>query len=169
MITNGFDQSGIIPVRNRDEAMNYYKEIFGMEIIYHHMEMKLKINGKHFFAITEVSKEQHEAYIKAISPKSPILCSWAEYETEDELRKAYGLLTAEAIFAEDLTPLPWSPCSAMVMDKYGVSWYLSTPQHLPCSDCTKSDCEGDWDSKCRLPKWTVELYKQHGAEWHKYI
>ena len=169
MIKNGFDQGGILPVKNREEAITYYKNIFGMEEIYHHMEMKLQIIGKFFFGISEVSEEQHEAYIKAISPKNPILCSWAEFETEVELRKAYGLLSAEALFAEDLKPLPWSPCSAMVIDRYGVSWYLSLPQHRPCSDCTKSDCVGDWDSKCRLPKWTAELYKKHGTDWHKHI
>ena len=36
MITNGFDQSGTIPVKNKQQAMDYYKEIFGMEEVYHH-------------------------------------------------------------------------------------------------------------------------------------
>ena len=169
MITNGFDQSGTIPVKDKQQAMGYYKEVFGMEEVYHHMAVKLQINGKLFFEIEEVSEEQHEAYMKAISPKSPILGSWAEYETEAEARKTYERLSTEALFTEELRPLPWSPCSAMVIDKYGVRWFVSAVGHMPCSDCTKSTCEGNFSGKCRLSKWTVELYKKHGVDWYKHI
>jgi len=169
MILNGFDQSGTLPVTNSRLAMDYYKTIFDMEEVYHHMDMKLKINGKFFFEIREVSQEQHEAYMKAISKREPILGTMVQYDTEDALRKAHNLLSAEALHAEEIAPLPWCPCSATVIDKYGIQWWLSTPMHMPCSDCKKPDCEGDWDSRCRLPKWTVELYKRHGADWYKHI
>jgi len=169
MAKKGFDQSGTILVKNRKEAVRFYKEIFGMEEIYFHMSKVLTVNGKHFFEIEEVPEEQHDAYMKAISSKNPILGTWVQYETEEEARKIYKQLTAEAIFAEELRPLPWCPCTAMLIDKYGVRWYISVPQHMPCSDCTKATCEGDFNNKCRLSKWTVELYKEHGAEWHKHI
>ena len=169
MLKNGFDQVGTIFVKNNREAMNYYKEIFGMEEIYHHMAIKLKINGKFFFEIAEVSEEIYEAYMKTVSLKKSILGSWVEYETEDEVKKIYELLSTEALFVEDIKTLPWSPCSAYVTDKYGVCWYLTTPQHMPCSDCKKSTCEGDWDGKCRLNKWSVELYKKYGTDWYKYV
>jgi len=65
--------------------------------------------------------------------------------------------------------LLWSPYSFGVTDKYGVGWWISAPMHLPCSDCKKLDCEGDWDSRCRLPKWTAELYEKHGADWWQHV
>ena len=123
MIKNGFDQSGTLFVRNKDEAINFYKQVFGMEEVYHHMQMKLKILGKFFFEIKEVSQEQHDAYMKAISPQSPILGSWVEYETEEEARKTYEVLSADGLFAEEMRPLPWCPCTAMVIDRYGADWY----------------------------------------------
>jgi len=168
MLIHGFDQGGNLLVRDRDEAVRFYQAVFGMEYVYHHMEMKLQINGKFFFNLKEVSQEQYDAYLKAISTTHPILNSWVEYSTEKEARKTYEALAAEAIFAEELRPLPWTPCSAMVTDKFGVSWYVSVSGHRPCSDCKKPDCEGDFTSRCRLPKWTEELYRQHGDKWHKY-
>ena len=149
--------------------MDYYKNIFGMEEVYHHMAMKLEVNGKLFFEIAEVPEEQCDAYMKAVSFKNPILSSWAEYETEEEVRKIAELLSADTPLTAEITTLPWAACTTHVIDKYGVGWYVSTPQHMPCSDCDKSTCEGDWDGKCRLSKWTVELYKKHGANWHKHI
>ena len=169
MIKSGFDLHGFIPAKNRTEVMDYYKTIFGMEEVYHHMDMKLKIDGKLFFEVREVSEGQYQAYMKAISSNSPILASAVEYETKADVIKIHQLLSTEALHIDEPATLPWSPCSFYVIDKCGVSWYISTPMHLPCSDCTKPTCEGDWDSKCRLPKWTAELYEKHGADWWRTI
>ena len=169
MITHGFDQFCSLPVTNRTEAISFYKSIFGGEEIYHHMDMVYAINGKHFFGIHEVTKEQHKAYLQAISSRNPILRSAVSCSTAEQTREIYIKLTADAIYTEKLKPLPWSPCSAGVIDKYGVQWYVAADGHMPCSDCTKPTCEGDWDSRCRLPKWTVELYKKHGADWWQFV
>ena len=169
MLINGFDQSGTLFVKNRKEATEFYKTIFGMEEVYHHMEYKLQILDKFFFNIKEVSEEQHQAYMNAISSGDSILHSHAQYDTEDEVKKVYELLSAEALMAEELRSLPWCPLTAGLTDRYGISWYINMPEHMPCSDCKKPTCEGDWDSRCRLPKWTEELYKEHDADWYKYV
>ena len=180
MPARGFEQNGIIYVKDypgaQAEVLEYYQRIFGMEIVEHHFDFKLKIDGKLFFEIYEVSDERYDAYMKTITTEADIyrktvLCSSATFETEAEMRTAYDLLAAEAIWKGDggFSILPWSPCSVSIVDKYGVYWYLSTPEHMPCSDCIKSDCEGDWEGKCRLSKWTVELYQAHGRDWFKYI
>jgi len=178
MPAKGFEQNGTIYVKNhpqaQTEAMAYYQRIFDMEIVEHHMDLKLKINGHLFFEIYEVSDERYDAYMKTITTdaetyKKTVLSSSAYYETEAELRAAYDLLAAEAIWTGSFITLPWSPCSVTLVDKYGVSWGLSTLEHMPCSDCTKMTCEGDWNGKCRLNKWTVELYREHGADWFKHI
>ena len=137
MLKYGFDQSGTLFVQNRKEAMDFYKKVFGMEEVYHHMEMKLQILGKFFFTIKEVPEEQHQAYMKAISSGDSILHSHAQYETVEEVKRVHELLSAEALKAEELRPLPWCPCTAYITDKYGVSWYVNVPEHLPCSDCKK--------------------------------
>ena len=178
MLVKGFGQNGTIYVKDHPEAqaeaLAYYQRIFGMEIVEHHFDLKLKINGQLFFEIYEVSDERYNAYMKTITTdadtyKKTVLSSSAQYEIETELRRVYDLLAAEAIWIGDFTTLPWSPCSVSLIDKYGVSWYLSMPEHMPCSDCTKLDCEGNWEGKCRLSKWTVELYREHGTDWFKYI
>jgi len=169
MIKGGFSQRGCIFTTNRTETADYYKAIFGMEEVYHHMEMRLKVNGKLFFEIKEVSQEQYEAYIKAITPNNPILNSDVQYHTKEDVLKVHEILSAEALHIEEPRTFPWCSSSFYVMDKYGVSWFISTPMHMPCSDCEKPTCEGDWDSRCRLPKWTAKLYEEHGADWWKHI
>jgi len=169
MISHGFDQFCALPVTNRREAIDFYIDIFGGEEIYHHMDMKYAIDGKHFFEIHEVSEEQHMSYMNAISNNNAILRSAVQYQTADGAIEAYGKLATDALYSEEVKILPWSPCSALVIDKYGIQWYISAVEHMPCSDCAKSTCEGDWESRCRLPKWTTELYKKHGTEWWQFI
>jgi len=168
MAASGFDKNGFIHAVNTKEAMDYYKTLFGMEEVYHHMDTKLQINGKLFFEIREVTQEQFDTYINAVM-NAPILATAAFYETKEDVMNVHKQLSAEALGLDKPVTLPWCPLSFSATDKYGVSWYISTWEHLPCSDCKKSDCEGDWNSRCRLPKWTVELYEKHGTDWWQFV
>ena len=171
MIVGGFEQSGTIFVKNREECeevMQYYMRIFGMEKVHYHMEERLKINGKIFFGIREVDDELYTAY-RTIANQTHVFNSSACYDTKDEVDEILKKFSDEGSIPWATGIHPWCPYYAYVNDKYSVGWYISVRGHLPCSDCKKSDCEGDWDTKCRLPKWTEELYKQHGTDWYKHV
>jgi uncharacterized glyoxalase superfamily protein PhnB len=47
------------------------------------------------------------------------------YDNEDDLRRAYGILTEEGR-DYSIGSYPWAPVGAAVTDRYGVSWWLRT-------------------------------------------
>ena len=49
-------------------------------------------------------------------------------------RRAFTLLAEGGRVELDICELPWSPCAAIVCDRYGVKWFLSLPQHKPADD-----------------------------------
>lgn len=55
-----------------------------------------------------------------------------KFDTQEEVKKVYD------IFCEDgakidipIGELPWSPCAASVIDRFGVWWYFSASSHQP--------------------------------------
>lgn len=54
----------------------------------------------------------------------PISNMGLDFDTEEDVERAYNMLKEEGIVRRPLGPLPWNPCNADVMDKYGVYWYL---------------------------------------------
>ena len=65
-----------------------------------------------------------------------------DFETEEELRKVYSMLSDGGCVIAPLAPLPWSPLAADVVDKYGVYWYITLPQHVPHEDWKPNE---PWD------------------------
>jgi len=57
----------------------------------------------------------------------------------DELLHAFNILTKEGKVTMDICELPRSPCAAEVVDKFGVRWYLTVPQHRPPETFTPED------------------------------
>lgn len=58
------------------------------------------------------------------------------FQTRNDLEHAFSVLKAEGTVELDICELPWSPCAAIVTDCFGVTWYLTLPQHKPSDDGT---------------------------------
>lgn len=52
-------------------------------------------------------------------------------DDEEAVREAYKILSEDAVMCTPLRILPWSDLSADVVDRFGVYWYLTVPQHRP--------------------------------------
>jgi PhnB protein len=46
-------------------------------------------------------------------------------ENEEAVKKAYDILIEGGNILLPLGPLPWSTCSANVVDRFGIFWYIS--------------------------------------------
>ncbi|NLY21520.1 MAG: hypothetical protein GXZ08_09600, partial [Tissierellia bacterium] len=53
------------------------------------------------------------------------------------------ILSKDGIVKEPIGALPWTPCAATVIDKFGVCWYITCPQHRPPEDY---DSNAAWDA-----------------------
>jgi len=129
--------TGAILVEDISEAKHFYKETFGLtDVSYHGMDM-LALNGKLFFYMWEVPAEQAEAYRKFMFSQSDKLIIYAtiEFETAEAVRKVYDKVSKEGKIKRPISVQPWSPGSADVIDKYGVSWYISAPMIAPPKGC----------------------------------
>ena len=85
-----------------------------------------KKSGVNVFAVSESTNRvlvsaMHEFAQNAVSPTTSV---GLKFDTEDEIKHAYSMLVTEGIIRRPLGSLPWSVCSADVLDKYGVYWYI---------------------------------------------
>ncbi|MCL6458644.1 MAG: VOC family protein, partial [Gorillibacterium sp.] len=106
-------------------------EAFGMTLGYYEknpdftfMHAELKKNGQEIFAVIESG---NEAFVEAMLTSGsvrPTMSYGIDLDSEEEVRKAYSMLIEGGNILRSIGPLPWSPCSADVIDKYGVYWYI---------------------------------------------
>jgi PhnB protein len=52
-------------------------------------------------------------------------------ESRDEFERVFQMLRQDGRVVLDPCELPWSPLATIVMDKFGVRWYITLPQHRP--------------------------------------
>lgn len=120
-------------IKNTLEAVKFYQEAFGLSLGYHekipdgtYMHAELQKNGENVFVVSESQNNAlvsvlHEFAQNKVPPTTSI---GFQFETEDEIKRAYDMLTAVGVVCRPLGALPWSVCSADVLDKYGVYWYI---------------------------------------------
>lgn len=120
-------------INNTLEAVEFYREVFGLSLGYNvkfpdgtYMHAELQKNGVIVFAVSETKNSElvsvmHDFLKKGVSPTTNI---GLKFDTEEEIERAYNMLVAEGVVRRPLGPLPWSVCSADVLDKYGVYWYI---------------------------------------------
>lgn len=128
-------------VKNSVEAVELYKEVFGLELGYHvknpdgtYFHSELCKDGEVSFCVVEASAPCTDESLVQLG---------VEFNNEDEVKKAYTLLSEGGQIDMPIGPLPWSPCAASVIDRFGVWWYLSTCSHLPPDDY---DSNQPWDA-----------------------
>ena len=119
-----------IYVKNSPRAIELYQAAFGLDLgfsvlnddgTYFHAE--LSRNGQPFCALSEAREDTYAA-------RHPIELG-VDFDSREELEHAFALLSDEGKVIMDVGQLPWSPCAAIVMDPFGVRWFLSLPQHRP--------------------------------------
>lgn len=121
-------------IKNTVEAVEFYKEAFGMTLGYHErfpdgtfMHAVLLKDGQEIFAVSE---SQNDAFVSVMLSSSlkesrPTMSYGINFDNEDEVRKAYSMLAEGGKVLLPLGSLPWSSCCADVIDKYGVYWYIT--------------------------------------------
>ena len=119
-------------VKGSLEAVELYKESFGLEMkdrptldgdgnIWHCTLLK---NGEEYITVSE-DMYLPEALIKEYpSETRPVMLFGVEFENENDLKKAFGLLAKDGNPCAGLKAEPWSKLSCDVIDKFGVFWYL---------------------------------------------
>ena len=119
-------------VKGSTEAVELYKEAFGLEMkgspiidsdgnIWHCVLQK---NGEEYLSISE-DKYLPEMLIKEYPQENrPVMLFEVEFDNEDDLKKAFELLSKDGNPCAGLKVEPWSKLSCDVIDKFGVFWYL---------------------------------------------
>ena len=58
-----------------------------------------------------------------------------EFDSPDEVRRVYEMFCNDGAKVDmAICELPWSPCAASVIDRFGVWWYFSSLSHKPGDD-----------------------------------
>lgn len=120
-------------IKNTNEAVVFYQEAFGLTLGYNekfpdgtYMHAELQKDGETIFAISEHNNEKwvSDMRIQVANKLSPVISLGINFTTESKVKKAYEFLMREGIAYREIGELPWSKCSAAVLDKYGVYWYI---------------------------------------------
>lgn len=121
-------------IKNTLEAIEFYKEAFGMTMGYNDkfpdgtfIHAELLKDGHEVFAVSE---SQNDTFVNVMLTSSlkesrPTMSYGINFDNEDEVRKAYSMLSEGGKVLFPLGSLPWSSYCAEVIDKYGVYWYIT--------------------------------------------
>ena len=134
----GFGGVGL-QVKGSIEAVEMYKKAFGLELGYH----VLNKDGTFFHSeLYKEGKEELDVVESNIDPvmENPVQLCFT-FSEKEELLNAFLILSEKGRVLMEVCELPWSPCAAEVIDKFGVRWYLTLPQHRPPEDFTPEDCK----------------------------
>jgi len=123
-------------LRNSISAVDFYMKAFNMTLGYNaknkdgsYLHAELLKNGNSIFAVSESSDE---AIVKTmLGTQYPTMSYGINFDSDEELNHAYSMLIDGGRILRPLGPLPWSPCSADVVDRFGVYWYIYVSQHRP--------------------------------------
>lgn len=121
-------------VKGSMDAVELYKKAFGAELGYNvlnsdgsYYHAELMRSGKIFLAVSEIG----ENFNTDVIPKYPNMNFGIVLNNEEAVRKAYSVLSEGASICTPLRALPWSDLCADVVDRFGVYWYITVPQHRP--------------------------------------
>lgn len=118
-------------VRDSREAVEFYKEAFGLELgncaMYpdgSYLHAELCREGKEIFDVSEETRNGVYAELALTSTQRPIMTYGINFDNGDEVRKAYRMLFEGGRVILPVSSLPWSPCCCEVIDKYGIDWFV---------------------------------------------
>jgi PhnB protein len=123
-------------VKDSRAAVEFYLEAFGMTLGYHafnpdgtYLHAELGKDGRGGFAVSE--SPDGEAAKAMLCAGWPTMSYGIDFENDAALEKAYAALLDGGHVLKPLGPLPWTPLSADIVDKFGVYWYIYVSQHRP--------------------------------------
>jgi PhnB protein len=123
-------------VKNSREAVAFYCDAFNMKIGYNvkhdndsYLHAELEKNGNCGFAVSE-SNDENTRKVMLVA-NQPTMSLGINLDNDEELKTAYEKIIVGGHILRPIGSLPWSPCSADVVDKYGVCWYIYVNQHRP--------------------------------------
>ncbi|MCL2700290.1 MAG: VOC family protein [Phycisphaerae bacterium] len=128
-----------ICVKGSIEAVKFYEEALGLTSAHHGLNpgetyghVEFQRDGETVFSLAEVGAEAGDANQKLVEMMlsgnvRSIMCFALGFNAEEEVHKAFELLSKGGRIVNPITALPWSPCCFDVIDKYGVWWYIYLP------------------------------------------
>ena len=128
-----------IYAKNSKEAVDLYCKTFGLEIGYHvlnkdgnYFHSELLKDGAPFLAVAEAN-DANLPNGMSLSYANPVEMGYTVM-SEDEFYRIYSILKEEGKMITNICSFPWSPLATVVMDKFGVRWYITLPQHRPADE-----------------------------------
>lgn len=116
-------------VKNSAEAVPFYMDVFGLVLGYHvknedcsFFHSELNRAGKEVLSVVEASGADIAGTCVSLGVDMP---------DEASVQLAFNKLREGGRVLMEVGPLPWSPCAAEVVDRFGVRWYITAPQHRP--------------------------------------
>ena len=128
-----------IYAKNSKEAVDLYCNAFGLELGYHvlnkegnYFHSELLKEGAPFLAVAEANEANLPNGMN-LSYDNPVEMGYT-VTSEDEFFRIFSILKEEGKVITDVCSFPWSPLATVVMDKFGVRWYITLPQHRPTDE-----------------------------------
>lgn len=124
-------------VKGSVAAVNLYCAAFDLTLGYH----VLNRDGSYYHSELYSGENEMLSVVEAddgTPHNNPVQLCYT-FDSEEQLRGAFKLLSAEGRVRMDVCALPWSPCAAEVVDRFGIRWYLTVPQHRPPEDFSPDD------------------------------
>ena len=119
-------------VKNSVEAAQHYCNAFGAEITrefwnsdrtaYEHCELSVK--GEGFLALAEAKNPCDVAIVHQLKWET-MTFNVFEMGSEAAVQHAFDVLSEGGVVLQPIGALPWNPCNATVIDKYGVCWWIA--------------------------------------------
>lgn len=124
-----------IYTKNSKEAVALYCNVFGLELGYHvlnkdgnYFHSELMKDGVTFLSVAESNENNID-----LSYNNPVELGYT-VKSEEEFNRISSLLKEDGRILVDVCEMPWSPLATVIMDKYGVRWYITLPQHRPTDE-----------------------------------
>ncbi len=128
-----------IYTKNSKEAASLYCTAFGLELGYHvlnedgnYFHSELLKDGEPFLAVAEANDANLPNGMN-LSYDNPVEMVYT-VQSKDEFYRISSILKEDGKVITDVCSFPWSPLATVVMDKYGVRWYITLPQHRPTDE-----------------------------------
>lgn len=128
-----------IYAKNSKEAASLYCNAFGLELGYHvlnedgnYFHSELLKDGEPFLAVAQANDANLPNGMN-LSYDNPVEMGYT-VQSKDEFYRIFSILKEDGKVITDVCSYPWSPLATVVMDKYGVRWYITLPQHRPTDE-----------------------------------
>jgi PhnB protein len=93
------------------------------------LNAELQRDGNSIFAASE-SDDKTIVDAMLTTPR-PTMSYGINFDNDEELYNAYSMPIKDGPVLRPSGPLPWSPSTAGVIDRYGVCWYIYVSQLKP--------------------------------------